>query len=409
MKYKVIRNKEYDFLGQSYTTVYPNLHKYPATMIPQIGIKILKELDISSGTLLDPYCGSGSSFAAGLEAGIKEMYGNDINPLAVLISQAKFTKVDLKEVNETKQDLRNKVFEFIKDESNLKSLVIPDIYNNDFWFSPKVLENLAILRLFVDQIENKNIKNLFLMPLSETIRECSYTRNNEFKLYRMKSEDILKFNPDVMGVFFDKLFYTIEIYKLYYHKKLNKTKVKIRNEAFHNTGKEFDLVLTSPPYGDSRTTVAYGQFSMFTNAWLGIEHARKLDSMMMGGKASKEIYEKGVLKKYIEKVEKVSEERSLEVSSFYSDLEDSIIDVSKGIKKKGYSIYVVGNRTVKGIQLPTDQFIAEKFTENGFKHKFTFSRSIGNKVMPSRNSPSNVAGKLQNTMTEEYIIVSQKL
>jgi hypothetical protein len=54
MKYQVIRNEKYDFLGQSYSSVYPNLHKYPATMLPQIGIELLKELGIHQGKLLDP-------------------------------------------------------------------------------------------------------------------------------------------------------------------------------------------------------------------------------------------------------------------------------------------------------------------------------------------------------------------
>jgi len=27
------------------------------------------------------------------------------------------------------------------------------------------------------------------------------------------------------------------------------------------------MVVTSPPYGDSRTTVAYGQFSRWANEW----------------------------------------------------------------------------------------------------------------------------------------------
>ena len=55
----------------------------------------------------------------------------------------------------------------------------------------------------------------------------------------------------------------------------------------------------------------------------------------------------------------------------------------------GKSIYVVGNRTVKNIQLPTDQFIAEKFEEKGFKHLLTFERLLSNKAMLSKNSPIN--------------------
>ena len=89
MTYIVERNKDYDFLNQSYATEYPNLHRYPATMLPQIGIKLLNDFNVTKGKLLDPYCGSGSSFASGLDCGINEMYGYDINPLAVHISRVK--------------------------------------------------------------------------------------------------------------------------------------------------------------------------------------------------------------------------------------------------------------------------------------------------------------------------------
>ena len=122
MKYNVIRNEKYDFIGESYSTSYPNLHKYPATMIPQIGIEIFKELDINKGKLLDPYCGSGSSFTIGLDRGLNEMYGFDINPLAVLISRTKFTKLDIDKVKKINQRLRIRVYEYVKNEDNLKEI-----------------------------------------------------------------------------------------------------------------------------------------------------------------------------------------------------------------------------------------------------------------------------------------------
>ncbi|MEY4767887.1 MAG: hypothetical protein RL637_526, partial [Pseudomonadota bacterium] len=57
--YKIIREPKYDFVGQSYANAYPNLHKYPATMIPQLGIELFKDFDLKVNNLLDPYCGSG--------------------------------------------------------------------------------------------------------------------------------------------------------------------------------------------------------------------------------------------------------------------------------------------------------------------------------------------------------------
>lgn len=409
MKYKIIRNEKYDYIGQSYASSYANLHKYPATMLPQIGIDVLKELNISSGKLLDPYCGSGSSFMCGLECGITDMYGFDINPLAVLISKVKFTKVSINSIIETKINLRDKVFEFVRNENNYKKLTLPDITNIEFWFSEDVLNNLNIIKHFITQIADENLKRFFLLPFSETVRECSYTRNNEFKLYRMKSEDILNFNPDVFGVYFKKLNDTIFLYtNIYFPKLTSKVKVDVQYANFQPEENSFDVVLTSPPYGDSRTTVAYGQFSALSNEWIGIDYARKIDGMLMGGAKAKTIIKKGIIADFISQIDKVDSKRALEVSAFYYDLDTSIKKVADSVRKGGKSIYVVGNRTVKNVQLPTDQFIAEKFEENGFKHLTTYERLLSNKVMPSKNSPTNEAGKTVSTMLYEYIVICEK-
>lgn len=409
MKYGIVRDNSLDFTGQSYSTLYPNLHKYPATMLPQIGVVLLKKLNIQNGNLLDPYCGSGSSFAAALDVGINEMYGFDINPLAVLISKSKFTKIQLGDLKKNKTKLRENVFEFAKDEDNFSKLKCPKITNIDYWFSKEVLQNLNILRYFIYKIKEGKIKNFFLVPYSETIRECSYTRNSEFKLYRMKPESILSFNPDVFGVFFKKLNEAISIYTNFYLPKLkDDTKINIECAKFNPKRKKFDTVLTSPPYGDSRTTVAYGQFSTLSNEWMGIDYARKIDGSLMGGKKAKELYNDGIISDYINKISKEDKKRALEVSSFYSDLEFSISEVSQNVNRGGKIIYLVGNRTVKGVQLPTDQFIAEKFDKYGFSHLATYERALSSKVMPSKNSPTNQKGIKVNTMLFEYIIISEK-
>lgn len=407
MKYKITRNEKYDFAGQSYASSYPNIHKYPATMLPQIGIELLKELNLKRGKLLDPYCGSGSSFAAGLEIGFEEMYGFDINPLAVLISKTKFTKVDLEKVKLAKQELRDNVFDFAKSEESLNKINLPDFYNIDFWFSKQAVQSLTVLKMFIDKI-SEDIRGLFLVTLSETIRDCSYTRNNEFKLYRMKSEDVLNFNPDVFGVYFGKLNKVLDVYQYCYYPKINAAKVELNHNAFRPKADYYDVILTSPPYGDSKTTVAYGQFSIFGNEWLGINYARQIDNYLMGGRIAKENFNDGLIVDFIKQIEKNSAKRALEVSAFYNDLNISIEDVAKSTKEGGKAIYVVGNRRVKDIQLPTDQFIAERFEKNGFTHLATYERLLGNKSMPLKNSPSNKIGETKGTMTKEYIVICEK-
>jgi len=225
----------------------------------------------------------------------------------------------------------------------------------------------------------------------------------------MKSEDILNFNPDVFGVFFNKLNRTIFLYEKYYFPKLNNSIINVDYQKFKNKPNYYDVVLTSPPYGDSKTTVAYGQFSMFSNEWMDIKQARQIDCLLMGGKIVKEKYDKGIINDYINEIEKQSKKRALEVSSFYFDLDNSIKEVGNSINIGGTSIYIVGNRRVRNIQLPTDQFVAEKFEENGFEHMFTYERILGNKTMPLKNSPTNKIGQRVSTITHEYIVACKKM
>jgi len=224
----------------------------------------------------------------------------------------------------------------------------------------------------------------------------------------MPEEKRKSFNPDVFQLFFKNLNKILNTYIKIYLPLLKKQKFYFYSKEFQYKKNKYDAVLTSPPYGDSRTTVAYGQFSALSSEWIGFPNSRQVDSKLMGGKKAKTLYDKGILSELIKKIEEKDSKRALEVSSFYRDLQRSIKEVAKAIRTKGFSIYVVGNRTVKNITLATDQFIAEQFEKHGFRHILTYERAISSKVMPAQNSPTNVAGKKVNTMHKEYIIVCRK-
>jgi hypothetical protein len=129
----------------------------------------------------------------------------------------------------------------------------------------------------------------------------------------------------------------------------------------------------------------------------------------MGGGKSGYLISEGLIADYVAKISRIDYKRALDVSAFYNDLKRSIQKVAESVNKRGKVIYIVGNRTVKKILLPTDQFIAEQFEENGFKHLITYERAISNKAMPSKNSPTNESGKTMNTMLYEYIVVCEKV
>ena len=72
-----------------------------------------------------------------------------------------------------------------------------------------------------------------------------------------------------------------------------------------------------------------------------------------------------------------------------NDYKSSIDNVAKAVRHKGRIAYVVGNRTVKGVQIPLDYITVELFEKNGFDHITTIVREIPNKRMPKANSPTN--------------------
>lgn len=409
--FKVVRDASLDFAGESYKTAVPNIHRYPATMIPQLGVELLNRHAPKSRVLLDPYCGSGSSFVAALEVGYSSLHGFDLNPLAVLITKAKFCGVDPAIVKaraqKVEKSLKRSQTAATQKKTSKKKLPA-GVTNLTYWFSESAAEVLVSLRNIVNNIEEFEGRDLFRVALSATIRDVSYTRNNEFKLYRIPEEKIKSHNPDVYSVFRRHVAQVTQMYEQHYFPLLKASTFSIKNEAFSATRNKYTTVLTSPPYGDSRTTVAYGQFSTLANEWLGVKDARKIDAKLMGGRPEKELLTDCILEDQITEVAKIDLKRGYDVSAFYRDLGNSISDVAASIPRNGTSIYVVGNRRVKDVQLDTDQFIAQQFELHGLHHVITYERLLSNKVMPSVNSPSNKAGATNQTMTHEFIVVCSR-
>jgi len=339
--------------------------------------------------------------------------------LARLIAKAKTTTPTI-----TLLEKQISVFNKIALGDKLRNIKeTPQVYGIarlDFWFKPEVIEKLFRLRKFIQNIEDEEIRLFFQVAFSETVRDSSNTRNAEFKLYRYGEDKLAKFNPDVYGIMTSKLQRNLDGYRKYKAIIENLKHRPFANVYDFNTvdgipencisPESIDIVITSPPYGDSGTTVAYGQYSRLSAAWLELEEPDKIDRKLMGGKTVKEVssFPSESLNSAIENIRKSDEKRAREVASFYVDLNASISNVAKVIKQNGYACYVVGNRKVKGVILPTDIAVKDFFGNYDFEYVNTFIRSIPNKRMPSKNSPTNAAGVLDNTMTQEYIVVMRR-
>lgn len=410
-------NESWNFEEAKTKTLTHCLHSYPAMMIPQVAERLIEKYGKNANLLFDPYCGTGTSL---VEANVRNInaVGTDLNPLARLIAKAKTTPINIQTLDLYLKDFNDWIFSLRFGINKNNSIIIPKFENIDYWFNKDVQLKLAILKHYIKHIDNESIRNFFYVAFSETVRQSSLTRNGEFKLYRISEENLKSFNPDVYGIIENKLSRNRKGLLEYLNKKINNSTSQIHsfNTVFTIPkpilpDNAVDLVVTSPPYGDSRTTVAYGQFSRLANQWLDFPDASKLDNKLMGGKSTVKIEKFGIkiLDEIIEQIGDKDEKRVKDVYSFYKDYLSSIKNISKVIKKNGLVCFVVGNRRVKSITLPTNEITAEMFKINEFQHLETIIRRIPNKRMPSKNSPTNVKGKKDTTMNYEYIVVMKKV
>lgn len=411
----------WDFV--SYEKKYThNIHAYPAMMIPPISenlIRIMKTNQPGIKNLLEPFAGSGTVLLEGLLANMN-VWGIDLNPLACLISKAKCTPINPEKLKKTSETFLKRITTDINNES--VKIDKPDFYNIDYWFKDYVIKHLQIIKQRIKEIDDKDIRTLYWVSFSETVRDCSNTRNNEFKLYRIAEDKLSEFNPSVLDVFETNLKKCeqgmAELYKNYQGDC--SVEILAKDTRNFDLNKKMDLMITSPPYGDSRTTVAYGQFSRLSLQWLDLEDYNyvssqiekdKLDKYLLGGKnniADNNLPSES-LKESLKAIASVDKKRALDVLSFYVDLDKCIASITKHMKVNSYQFWVVGNRTVKKVNIPTNAIISELGAQYNLITVATIPRNISSKRMPKENSPTNIKGKKVTTMNTENIVVLRKV
>lgn len=394
---------------KEYTHCY---HSYPAMMIPQVARKLIELYAPKDKCdfIFDPYMGSGTTLVEASLKNIKSI-GTDINPLARMISLAKTTHFDTDKIDRCLSTIQLFPFDYSPDkvvDSNFDR-----ISNYSYWYSDEVLLKLSFISQIIDTFD-VDVQLFFKIALSELVREVSFTRNGEFKRFRMSEDKVKNFNPDVFALFENKVCRNICGLRQYNED----TSVSSLICDFNTVDgipdnimpdNSIDMIVTSPPYGDSHTTVAYGQFSRWANEWFGYENAKNLDNLLMGGKKKvQKHFDTVCIREELEEIERLDAKRYMEVVSFLNDYSSSIKNISPKVRVGGRICYVVGNRTVKGVQIPLDYFTAETFEKYGFEHEKTIVREIPNKRMPSKTSPSNKAGAKVSTMSNEYIVIMTK-
>lgn len=400
----------WDFKGITKSGIH-NIGKYPATMVPDMQYQLLsvisKHLNNKNITLLDPFCGSGTTLVIAQELGINSV-GIDINPYATLLSFVKTHKYNRTDVCDAISAIKSN----LEQESNFP---IYDFYNIKKWFRDDIIKSLSQLRHCILLEKNQDIRKFFWICLSEVIFKFSNDRTSTFKLHALPNEKIDLIEDKCIEYFIKIINDNSE--------HLNYSNITSSNIIYGDSSSiinyklkgEFDIICTSPPYGDNPTTVTYGQASILFLKWVDskdllcepdiLSNYSKIDYLSLGGnKNNNKLPDISIIHEYIDKI---SENKKNKVIRFLSDYYKSLYELDKALSMDGYIIFTVGNRKVDGIEQPFDDITEDIFKSLGLRKVDLFKRNILFKKMPKKISKIKNVGSVES-MSEETVIIYKK-
>jgi DNA modification methylase len=417
------------FAGENLLRGRHKIHPYPAMLHPLLVDSLLEDFAKDGDVVYDPFCGSGTTL---LQANLKghDSIGFDINPMALLIAKVKTQKYNVKLLKGEFETFKTSV-------SRTKNADIPDIKNIEYWYSKDVINDLGRVRTVLKKNGYK-YHDFFICVFAFICRNQSWTRNGEFKRYRIAEEKLANIKNNVIKKLFEHIEGMIDIIAA--EQPLKSSKAILANSENAISDKiNYDFVITSPPYGDSRTTVAYGEYSSFGADWTndlndywtndlkdyldkqvvpsqkskkdkGSAKTYKVDKECMGkvGVLHEKLIDHPILMDTLAQIEKEDKKRADDVRYFFNDYYKSMVNVIHNLNANGRVCFVVGNRTVKNVQIPMDQITASFLESLGMKIEHIFVREILNKIMPASNSPTNKVGATSQTMSNEYIVIAKK-
>lgn len=364
---------DWDFKDSNTTDLSHSLHPYHAKFIPQIPYLLIKILTREHDSVLDPFCGSGTTLVEALRLKRRSV-GVDNSPLSCLLSKVKTTKIQQKK-------LETICIELLKRVKKGGEPIIPDFPDKGKWFTFINLNDLGLIWKNIDYFKNQDldIYNFFRVVFSSILKTVANYKHH--------------WNWTFIGdnVLPDKERKKIDVFKIF-ERKLQKSKKMLTDlnniiasttvsaEIFDldarkiscNIPTQFNLMVTSPPYP---CAVDFNRYYRLTYYWFGW-NVNKYRDMEIGARSKRG--KKDVLNKYKE------------------ELVDCISEIYNVMKRNSYSCFVIGDTQRKKEKIDAVNLIKEICKGAGFNFYIELNRKISKQSMA------------QKRIAEEKIIIFTK-
>lgn len=406
-----------------------SIFHYPAMMVPQMQgaiLDLIQDVAPEANSVLDPFVGSGTTLVEAMARGM-DFAGVDINPLAVLLSTVKATVIQPQVLELAAARIARRI---ALDKSNAHYIRFE---NQKKWFSKSASIALSRIARAICEEGDVRIRRVFWIVLGRIVRVTCNSRTSTYKLH-MKADEDLSLSVDAHAHFAIQSNVVVQGLRTHYAMLQQMGALSgeeysgrvdldvgdiLKKENKNGLGLA-DIVITSPPYGDNRTTIPYGQYSYLPLMWIPladiksgltndiVANTHATDSASLGGSKEAALMRgEQACSQYpayqwtIKQLQDYEDGRK-RFASFAADLRRSVAVLASRTKPGGFHVWTVGERRVRGVRVPLAQLLDEMLSSEGIHLIHAASRRIISKRMAARNT-------LSETMASERVLIARRV
>lgn len=400
---------------RSYNHLTHGYHRYPAKFVPLLVKKLIEEYTKKNDKVVDIFAGCGTTLVESKVHG-RESIGIDVNPITRLITKAKITAISSKKLDAAS----NTLFERLKEFDTNTTYYFNHHQRIDYWFREEEKNKIAFLYRVLYEIRDRDLRTFYLCALSNILKTCSRwlqsstkaqvdpTRNSNipdpFNVFKSQVKRMSKKNED--------------FYKTLAEGDNLRTKCEIKIADARRTGIKDNSVgalITSPPYV---TSYEYADIHQLTGYWFDyisdISSFRKKFIGTFYSNNKKNDIKSPIAKLIVSKLEKKSPRHAREVAKYFNDMFEVSREMHRILKLGRMACIVMGNTTLRDVEIESAQAFAEMLSMNGFEVSKVIKRQITSKQIPTirdKNTgrfttPEDANSK--KVYPEEYIIIARK-
>ncbi len=416
---------------------FHRFHSYCARFPTEIVEAALERYTQPGDSVLDSFCGSGTTLVACLAHG-RAAVGADIDTLAGMLTQVKCTPRSRSEYDTWRLQFAARLAADFQEigrawTSNSSpplgatwllgslALPVPSFPELPYWFPPQLTAALAAIAQAAHDCGDQHFEHVALIALSASIiakwpNTLSYAMDVD---HTRPHRRIQRFTLDrVLSVYLGRLDRCIaclgELHRIYRESGASlAARVVCPHDArlpLPELGEGTQtLAVTSPPYFNA---VDYPRAHRLSVCWMngystpdlvsrrryiGLRHAPAFDPEAW-------LKERPVVRRLIPATVRQDEAITRKLCGFYADLETVLSHTLRALKAGGHAVYVIANNVIRKERVASHRILAELGRRLGFADTTISSRAIASL---RRRFPVGPFG-FDGPMTHEYLVVLRK-